>query len=105
MVLVRRQGDDVLIRADALTGREVVTSRTPLLGAGIAVNPLRPDRSDQSPSQAMIELSDARRAKLIAFVEANTRMPAEAKARVLARLAEPQVPAQIVERIESRMGG
>ncbi len=32
-------------------------------------------------------------------------MPAEAKARVLAQLQEPMVPAQVVERIESRMGG
>ena len=53
----------------------------------------------------MLELSEERRARLVAFVEANDRMPQDAKARVLAQLAEPQVPAQMVERIESRMGG
>ncbi len=41
----------------------------------------------------------------MAFVEGNDGMPSEAKARVLAQLREPQVPAQIVERIEQRMGG
>ncbi len=35
--LLRRQGDDVLVRADALQGREVVAERTPLLGPGIKV--------------------------------------------------------------------
>ena len=53
----------------------------------------------------MVELTDERRAKLIAFVEGNQRMPTEAKERVLSQLAEPQVPARVVERIESRMGG
>ena len=53
----------------------------------------------------MVELTDERRAKLIAFVEGNQRMPSEAKERVLAQLSELQVPAQVIERIESRMGG
>ncbi len=41
--LLRRQGNDVIIRAPALAGRLVVAHRTPLLGAGIRVNPLRSD--------------------------------------------------------------
>jgi membrane fusion protein (multidrug efflux system) len=53
----------------------------------------------------MLELTEERRAKLIAFIEGNKRMPEDAKARVLARLAEPMVPAQMVERIEGRIGG
>ncbi len=57
------------------------------------------------PEPEMLELTDARRAKLIAFVESNQRMPSEAKARVLAQLAKDKVPARTVERIESRMGG
>jgi transposase-like protein len=53
----------------------------------------------------MVELSEERRAKLVAFIEGNKRMPKEAKQRVLARLAEPKVPAAMVARIEGRMGG
>lgn len=106
VTLLRRQGDAVLVRGDGLEGREVVEARSPLLGAGIAVTPLRIGRDDTAPATpAMLELSAERRARLVAFVEANDRMPQEAKARVLAQLAEPQVPAQMVERIESRMGG
>lgn len=101
--LLRRQGDAVLVRGP-IVGREVVTARSPLLGAGIAVKPLRGDRS-APPPPAMVELSQERRAKLIAFIEANNRMPKDAKARVLAQLSEPQVPAKMIERIESRMGG
>ncbi|WP_204115672.1 efflux RND transporter periplasmic adaptor subunit [Shimia biformata] len=103
--LLRRQGDDVLVRATGLAGREVVTRRTPLLGAGIRVKPLRPDDGTAPEAPATLELSEERRAKLVAFVEANDRIPDEAKQRILGQLAQPRVPAQMVERIEARMGG
>lgn len=103
--LERRQGNDVLIRGRGLEGREIVLSRTPLLGAGVQVRAIRPAGQAEPEEPQMIELSQERRAKLIAFVESNKRMPAEAKERVLARLAEPMVSTRMVERIESRMGG
>ncbi|MEL7106914.1 MAG: HlyD family efflux transporter periplasmic adaptor subunit [Pseudomonadota bacterium] len=104
--LLRRQGDDVLVRARGLSGREVVAQRTPLLGAGIKVRPLREGGEAQAPeAAAMVALDPERRARLVAFVEANNRMPAEAKERVLAQLQEPEVPAAMITRIESRMGG
>ena len=104
--LLRRQGDDVLVRSAGLIGREVVEARSPLLGVGIAVRPLRGDAPVAAPAEPeMLELSAERRARLVAFVESNQRMPAEAKARVLARLNEPRVPANMVARLEGRMGG
>ncbi len=103
VTVLRRQGDHVLVRGDIL-GREVIEARSPLLGAGIAVKPIR--KSAEPPMvPEMLELTEERRAKLVAFVETNTRMPEEAKARVLGKLAEQQVPAKMVARIESRMGG
>ncbi|QFT57540.1 Multidrug export protein AcrE precursor [Sulfitobacter sp. THAF37] len=106
--VLRRQGDDVLVRGP-IQGRQVVRERSPLLGAGIAVRPL--DRAQPAPAPGagdtagMLELSEERRARLVAFVEASSAMPQEAKERVLARLSEPRVPAGMVERLESRMGG
>ena len=102
--LLRRQGDDVLVRAASLTGREVVAERTPLMGAGIRVKPIRSDIEEQAVPE-MLSLDPDRRARLVAFVEGNKYMPDEAKARVLAQLQEEMVPARVVERIESRMGG
>jgi multidrug efflux pump subunit AcrA (membrane-fusion protein) len=44
VALMRRQGDDVLVRVPPeLAGREVVAARTPVLGEGIRVNPFRRD--------------------------------------------------------------
>jgi len=103
--LLRRQGDAVIVRARGLRDREVVTERSPLLGAGIKVRPIRAGGGEIPDAPAMVELTEERRAKLVAFVEANNRMPEEAKKRVLAQLSKPQVPARTVERIEARMGG
>ena len=53
----------------------------------------------------MIALDPERRAALVAAVEGNSRIPAEAKSRLLATLQQDEVPAEVVARIESRMGG
>ncbi|MCB2137532.1 MAG: HlyD family efflux transporter periplasmic adaptor subunit [Rhodobacteraceae bacterium] len=106
--VLRRQGDDVIIRVGALAGREVVVERSPLLGAGIKVRPVRPEAEMEEANAAddgLVDLTPERRAALVAFVENNGFMPAEAKARVLAKLREDRVPAEVVQRIEARMGG
>ena len=104
--VLRRQGDDVIVTAEGLAGREVVTERSPLLGAGIRINPVRPGAAAEvAAPPATVTLSEERRAELIAQVEANLRMPAEAKARVLEQLARDEVPVQVVERLEQRQGG
>ncbi|EEX08682.1 efflux transporter, RND family, MFP subunit [Ruegeria lacuscaerulensis ITI-1157] len=102
--LVRRQGDEVLLRGAGLEGREVVVARTPLLGSGVRVRPVRiDDRAAAEPD--MVELSDEHRARLVAQVEASDRMPQDVKTRVLGQLREAKVPASLVQRLETRAGG
>lgn len=103
--VLRREGDDVIVRARGLGGREIVSERTPLLGAGIRIRPIRPDGAEEPDAPELLALDPERRARLVAFVEASQFMPDEAKARVLAQLQQDMVPARVVERIESRMGG
>ncbi len=104
--LLRRQGDRVVIDATGLEGREVVAERSPFLGAGIKVRPVRPETEATAETKDdLIELDEERRARLVAFIEANDRMPADAKERVLAQLRQPMVPVQTINRIEARMGG
>ncbi|MFW2587905.1 efflux RND transporter periplasmic adaptor subunit [Sagittula sp. SSi028] len=105
VTLERRQGDDILVRAPRLTGRQVVAERTPLLGAGIKVQPFVPEGGEASAEPELLELSTERRAALVAFVQSNTRMPEAAKTRVLAQLQQDRVPADVVARLEGRMGG
>ncbi|MBE1291430.1 MAG: HlyD family efflux transporter periplasmic adaptor subunit [Shimia sp.] len=102
--LVRRQGDDVLVRGRGLAGQQVVSRRTPLLGEGIAVKPLTGEEKIPD-APAMVALSDEERAKFVAAIEANGRIPSDAKQRMLQALSQPEVPARMVERLRSRMGG
>ena len=105
VTVLRRQGDAVILRAATLSsGQEIVAERTPLLGSGLKLRPLRPDQGQVQLPQT-IALDPERRARLIAFVEGNTRMPAEARERLLVQLAQDEVPAEVVERLESRIGG
>ncbi|MEO1274525.1 MAG: HlyD family efflux transporter periplasmic adaptor subunit [Pseudomonadota bacterium] len=102
VTIQRRQGNEVII-AGAPAGREYVTERLPQLGTGVKTRPIR--AGDQPQAREMVTLDPERRARLIAAVEANTRMPAQARNRVLAVLEKEQVPAETVQRIEARMGG
>lgn len=116
--VLRRQGDDVIVDAALIAGRLVVTERSPVLGAGIRVRAIGAEQETQNTpnggstsgaqsegeAATTVSLSDERRAKLIEFVEANTRMPAEARERIKSQLNADAVPADLVARLESRMG-
>ena len=103
--VLRRQGDRVIVAPGALVGREVVAERSPLIGAGIKVRPVRPSTEQAAAQPALLDLSEDRRAALIAAVEGNARMPEEAKAEVIEQLQQDRVPADLVARIEARAGG
>jgi RND family efflux transporter MFP subunit len=114
--VLRRQGDDVIVPAAGLAGARVVAERTPLVGPGIKVRDMTAARADrlarvepgdgeEETGDARIVLTPERRAALIAAVERNDSLPAEAKARLVAQLGQDTVPARMVARIESRMGG
>jgi membrane fusion protein, multidrug efflux system len=100
--VLRRQGDTVML-GEAPEGARHVVTRLPTLGAGLKVRPIMPDAAPAAPD--LVELTPERRAALIAAVEASTRMPPEARARILTSLRQDRVPREMVERLEARMGG
>jgi hypothetical protein len=95
VTLLRRQGNDVIIDPGMAAGREVVAERSPLLGAGIKITPIRP---------GFVTLSDQRRAALIALVQASA-MPADEKMTLMEQLAQDQVPVSLIDRLETPAGG
>jgi len=104
--VLRRQGDDVIVAVGGLVGREVVTVQTPVLGEGIRVRALRlgAEETAATTEPETIVLDPERRARLVAFVEGNGFIPADVRARMLEQLAQEEVPARMVNRLESRMG-
>ncbi len=109
VTFLRRQGDNVIVAAPALEGRQVVAERSPLLGAGIKVQPIETSAAsvatEADRGTELVALTPERRARLIAFIENTPDLAADAKQRVLAQHSQDRVPASTVRRIETRMGG
>jgi len=60
---------------------------------------------DATTKAAMIDLTPERRAALVALVERDDQMPKDVRDRLLVQLRDGKVPADMVQRIEARMGG
>jgi hypothetical protein len=93
----------VIIAVGENAGATIVAERSPLLGAGIKVRPIRPGGEVAAAEPEMITLDDERRAKLIAFVN-DGRMPDDVKARIIGQLEADEVSSETVIRLEARMG-
>jgi multidrug efflux pump subunit AcrA (membrane-fusion protein) len=106
VTVLRRQGDSVIIAAQALAGREIVREIGPSLGTGILVRPQRESALGEVIPDApeMVVLDPERRARLIAQVEGNARMPEPVRARMLAQLSQAEIPAATLERLENGGG-
>ncbi len=90
--------------------REIVAERSPLIGAGIKVRPVRPGdlteaRADAGADAGDVTLTEDRRADLILAVENHPDMSEDAKARLIEQLRQDRVPVQVIDRIEARAGG
>ncbi len=95
VTVLRRQGDDVIVDPGAAAGREVVAERSPLLGAGIRISPVR---------AGWVTLSAAQRDALKALVASAAMAEAE-KAEVLTQLEQNQVPQGLIDRLQPPAGG
>ncbi len=112
VTVLRRQRDDVIVAVPAdLVAAEIVAERVPQLGVGVRVRELqdagRPMSGPPVGASAALTLTPApeRRARLIAAVQGNAQLPEAARARMLEQLQADQVPADLVNRIETRMTG
>jgi multidrug resistance efflux pump len=95
VTVLRRQGDDLVVNPDAASGREVVAERSPLLGAGIRISPVR---------AGWVTLSAAQRDELKALVETAV-VDATERAEVLSQLEKIQVPQSLIDRLQPPAGG
>ncbi|WP_371169455.1 efflux RND transporter periplasmic adaptor subunit [Aliiroseovarius sp. 2305UL8-7] len=102
--LLRRQGNDVIVDALGLEGREVIAERNPALGGGIRIKPVREGVVTPEPQAELITLTPTRIAALRSFVEGNKRMPDAARNRILSQLDDGKLPADTLDRLEKRMG-
>jgi RND family efflux transporter MFP subunit len=105
--IARREGDQVLVRG-LVPGDRYVVSLNPQLAEGVRVRPIERATGAEPIARAepeTIRLDPERRARLLAFVEESARMPDAVKARMRSALEQPDVPVEVVSRLEARMGG
>jgi len=103
--LMRRQGNNVLVRSRDLPGRDIVTQQTPLLGKGIKVKVLREGGSMEPEAPKMVKLTKEKQEELIKRVEGNQWIPAKPKERLLNQLRTGEIKEETLKRLESRGGG
>ena len=103
--IIRKQGDEIIVSADDLIGRMIVTKRTPVIGSGIRVRPVLPENASIPNEPQLVSLTSEEREDLMAFVKNNQRMPEAAKKRVLEQLGQEEVPQATLDRLRARMGG
>lgn len=116
---VRNQGDTLFV-TDVPFGRQYVLTRAVQLGAGIQVTPIEVAASapavvteqeaapaaaetPATPEPDTIALDDARRAAIIAFINASANMKPEMREKFLEELSRPEVPLATVEKFESKI--
>jgi multidrug efflux pump subunit AcrA (membrane-fusion protein) len=100
VTILRRQGNDVIVDAAPLDGRDIVTARTAQTGEGIKVRPIRPDDRAEG-----VTLDDGERARLIALLKADASLSPADRDAMMAQLTAPTVPAALVAKINARAGG
>ena len=100
--VVRRQASDVLV-AGLRDGLQYVQDRQPRLGEGIKVRVLGEEAAAE-PEPDMVELTEARRTELLTRLDA-AQMPDRQRHRMREALAQPRVPAAMIQRIETWTGG
>lgn len=103
--ILRRLADDVVV-SGAPEGAIYVTERSPQLGRGVKVKIIGDETGAAAPTASdLVSLDPERQEKMIAWVEANKRMPEEMKSRILKRLRTGKAPQRMIDRISQRMGG
>ncbi len=103
--ILRRMADDVVV-AGAPDGATFVAGRSPQLGKGVKVKVIGESAPPVSaPAADLVTLDPEKQEKMIAWVEANERIPAEMKSRILKRLRTGKAPQRMVDRLTQRIGG
>ena len=110
VTILRRQGEEVIV-SGAPKGAEYVVQRSPQLGRGLKVKPLRAkdlenDRtSTQNDDEKLVELDQKKKNELIEFVKSMDRMPENVKDRLIKEINSGKVRSKTLRRLEKGMEG
>jgi hypothetical protein len=103
VAVLRKQGDNLIVRAGAIAGKRIVAQRAPQLGVGILIVPRDADAKVVLEDNADIKLSADQQAKMTAYVQ-TSQMPDAIKKRMLKRIETGSISKRMYDRISANMG-
>ena len=108
VTILRRQGNEVIV-SDAPTEKEYVMQRSPQLGNGLKIKPLRKkDREisnsvNLSNNNVLVTISSEKQKKLINILDKLDRMPKSVKDRLYEEINSGKIKAKTLKRLEKNM--
>ena len=109
VTILRRQGNEVIV-SGAPTDKEYVMQRSPQLGNGLKIKPLRKkDREisnsvNLSKNNELVIISPEKQKKLINILDKLDRMPKSVKDRLYEEINSGKIKAKTLRRLEKNMG-
>ena len=109
VTILRRQGNEVIV-SGAPTDKEYVMQRSPQLGNGLKIKPLRKkDREisnsvNLSKNNESVTISPEKQKKLINILDKLDRMPKSVKDRLYEEINSGKIKAKTLKRLEKNMG-
>ena len=109
VTILRRQGNEVIV-SGAPTDKEYVMQRSPQLGNGLKIKPLRKkDREisnsvNLSKNNELVTISPEKQKKLINILDKLDRMPKSVKDRLYEEINSGKIKAKTLNRLEKNMG-
>ena len=109
VTILRRQGNEVIV-SGAPTDKEYVMQRSPQLGNGLKIKPLRKkDREisnsvNLSKNNELVAISPDQQKKLINILDKLDRMPKSVKDRLYEEINSGKIKAKTLKRLEKNMG-
>ena len=101
--ILRKQGDDLIVRPAEYTNALIVRTRTPQVGIGIKVEPRTADQPLLQERET-VTLTPQMQADITASVE-NSPMPDFVKDRILKQVASGELSKETFDRLQSRIAG
>ena len=109
VTILRRQGNEVIV-SGAPTDKEYVMQRSPQLGNGLKIKPLRKkDREisnsvNLSKNNELVTISPEKQKKLINILDKLDRMPKSVKDRLYEEINSGKIKAKTLKRLEKNIG-
>ena len=109
VTILRRQGNEVIV-SGAPTDKEYVMQRSPQLGNGLKIKPLRKkDREisnsvNLSKNNELVAISPDQQKKLINILDKLDRMPKSVKDRLYEEINSGKIKAKTLKRLEKNLG-